>query len=93
MWPLPLLRLLCGIVYFEITAVKVLVVGLVGGLLAREFLCLFKPHRSRPILEAEETCVVSAATAHAFHGLISLRILGIEPISLPQSFAVGQFPC
>jgi hypothetical protein len=43
LWPLPLLRLLSGIVYFEITAVKVLVVGLLGDYLLVSFfayLCL-----------------------------------------------------
>jgi hypothetical protein len=42
-WPLPLLRLLCRIVYFEITAGKVFVVGLLGDYLFLSFvvyLCL-----------------------------------------------------
>ena len=43
LWPLPLLRLLCSIIYFNITAVKVMIVGLVGDYLLMSFfayLCL-----------------------------------------------------
>ena len=42
-WPLPFLRVLCRIVYFEITAVKVLAIGVLGDYLLMSlfaYLCL-----------------------------------------------------
>ena len=49
------------------------------GLFALEFLNLFMPHYPRPILEAEDARVASAATARTVHSPVALRILGSEP--------------